>query len=124
MEEGAEMGCRLAGLPELTTAFDAARAWSSRAAEVVELFAGADSSRKPLPQVDIVLRAASLWLPADCAVRHPPLTICTCRRCTAPLVTGTLSELDNVRHGLHCAADVLHVLSISRASSAHAKGPK
>ncbi len=49
------MNCRLAGLPELTTAYDAARAWSSRAAEVVELFAGADATRQPLPQVENLL---------------------------------------------------------------------
>ena len=60
LEAAAEIGCRLAGLPELTAALDAARMWSGRAAEVVELFADADATGTPLPQVR---RARSLCFP-------------------------------------------------------------
>lgn len=51
VKEASEMGCRLAGLPELTAALDAAKMWSARAAEVVELFGEADAAGEPLPEV-------------------------------------------------------------------------
>ena len=51
LQEASAMGCRLAGLSDANAALDAAKRWSSRAAEVVELFAEADATGNPLPQV-------------------------------------------------------------------------
>jgi hypothetical protein len=53
LEEASAMGCRLEGLPEATAALESAKTWSTRAAEVVELFAEADATGNPLAQVTL-----------------------------------------------------------------------
>ncbi len=114
------MACRLAGLPELTTAFDAARAWSSRAAEVVELFAGADASRKPLPQVGILL---ALHL-RDFLSILPTVLRGTRRLPSTPAGAALRRSSRACCRSLDMfltrrAADVLHVQSASRAFAAN-----
>ena len=115
-EEGIEMGCRLAGLPELTAAVIAARAWSSRAAEVVELFAGADATREPLPQVVIRVRAASSAPAAGVSDSfYSPVSVNLCRRRTALLVMCTLSEACLYKASTSCSK---HAACATSASSA------
>lgn len=46
-----QVGPRLVGFQEASVMLEAAMRWSSRAAEVVDIFAAADANDRPIPEV-------------------------------------------------------------------------